>query len=80
MSDAPERGLGFGRQAGLYARSRPGYPDELFDELLCAVPGRRVLEALRHGGASAHPGAVATAGAATARGGGGGAATVPLAT
>ena len=41
-----ERATSFGGVAGLYDRRRPGYPDELFDDVLAFVPGaRRALEA-----------------------------------
>jgi SAM-dependent methyltransferase len=34
----------FDRDAELYHRARPGYPEELFDELAALAPGRRALE------------------------------------
>ena len=41
-----DEGLAFGEAAELYDRSRPGYPEPLFDDVLEAVPGAtRVLEA-----------------------------------
>ncbi len=43
----------FGRVPELYARTRPGYPDELFDDIvaLSGIPARgRVLEIERHHG------------------------------
>lgn len=41
-----ERATLFGTVAELYERRRPGYPAELFDDLLALAPGaRRVLEA-----------------------------------
>lgn len=38
------RALSFGGVAALYDRARPGYPEELFDDIASLLPGPRVVE------------------------------------
>ena len=44
MAGREELRATFDRDAELYHRARPGYPDELFDELGDLLPGRRAIE------------------------------------
>lgn len=39
-----DRGLRFGTAAELYERARPSYPAALVDDVVAALPGRRVVE------------------------------------
>jgi hypothetical protein len=50
----PERALSFGSVASAYERFRPGYPDELVDEVL-AYAGRPVRTVLEIGAGRAKP-------------------------
>lgn len=45
MDEWAERARSFGQVAELYDRYRPGYPDQLYTDVLALAPGGRILDA-----------------------------------